>query len=67
MEITVWGYRNYDPNDFLGEVVLELGSARLNEEPEWHPLMNHGEHWHVHGYVGPASMGRRSRHIGRFT
>nr|XP_031831005.1 regulating synaptic membrane exocytosis protein 2 isoform X2 [Nomia melanderi] len=50
LEITVWDYRNYDPNDFLGEAVLELGSARLNEEPEWHPLMNHGEHWHVHGY-----------------
>ncbi|XP_076282706.1 rab3 interacting molecule isoform X7 [Lasioglossum baleicum] len=50
LEITVWDYRNYETNDFLGEAVLELGSARLDEELEWLPLINHGEHWHVHGY-----------------
>ncbi|XP_076661768.1 rab3 interacting molecule isoform X10 [Halictus rubicundus] len=50
LEITVWDYRNYETNDFLGEAVLELGSARLEEELEWLPLINHGEHWHVHGY-----------------
>ncbi|XP_076380861.1 rab3 interacting molecule isoform X18 [Megalopta genalis] len=50
LEITVWDYRNYDTNDFLGEAVLELGTSRLDEELEWLPLINHGEHWHVHGF-----------------
>ncbi|XP_078039305.1 rab3 interacting molecule isoform X3 [Augochlora pura] len=52
LEITVWDYRNYDTNDFLGEAVLELGTSRLDEELEWLPLINHGEHWCgvLHGY-----------------
>ena len=53
LEITVWDYGKYDTNDFLGETVLELATARLDEEPEWHPLTGHGEHRHI-GYVESA-------------
>ncbi|KOC65693.1 Regulating synaptic membrane exocytosis protein 2 [Habropoda laboriosa] len=51
LEITVWDYRKYDTNDFLGEAVLELATVHLDEEPEWHPLTGHGErHHHSIGY-----------------
>lgn len=50
LEVTVWDYGKYDTNDFLGEAILELATAHLDEEPEWHPLTGHGEHRHI-GYV----------------
>lgn len=50
LEVTVWDYGKYDTNDFLGETVLELATAHLDEEPEWYPLTDHGEHRHI-GYV----------------
>ncbi|KAK9306876.1 hypothetical protein QLX08_002523 [Tetragonisca angustula] len=53
LEITVWDYGKYDTNDFLGETVLELATARLDEEPEWHPLTGHGEHRHIGYYQEP--------------
>lgn len=56
LEITVWDYGKYEANDFLGEVVLELATARLEDEPEWHPLTGHGEHRHI-GYVN-IGLGR---------
>ncbi|XP_076247603.1 rab3 interacting molecule isoform X13 [Calliopsis andreniformis] len=56
LEITVWDYGKYDANDFLGEVVLELATARLSEEPEWYPLTGHGEHRHIGYYQEPDDM-----------
>ncbi|XP_014604056.1 PREDICTED: regulating synaptic membrane exocytosis protein 1 isoform X8 [Polistes canadensis] len=46
LEITVWDYGRYDANDFLGEVVIELAVAPLDDEIEWHPLTIHAEHRH---------------------
>ncbi|XP_015173071.1 PREDICTED: regulating synaptic membrane exocytosis protein 2 isoform X1 [Polistes dominula] len=44
LEITVWDYGRYDANDFLGEVVIELATAPLDDEIEWHQLTIHTEH-----------------------
>jgi len=41
LEITVWDYVHYGANDFLGEMVVELTSAPLNDEPEWYYLSAH--------------------------
>ncbi|XP_059486616.1 regulating synaptic membrane exocytosis protein 2 isoform X10 [Neocloeon triangulifer] len=41
LEITVWDYVHYGANDFLGEVVVELTAAPLNDEPEWYYLSAH--------------------------
>ncbi|XP_054013928.1 regulating synaptic membrane exocytosis protein 2 isoform X1 [Hylaeus anthracinus] len=56
LEITLWDYGKYDANDFLGEVVLELATSMLNGEPEWHPLISHGEHRHIRYYQEPDDM-----------
>ncbi|CAL7943219.1 unnamed protein product [Xylocopa violacea] len=53
LEITVWDYGEYDTNDFLGEVVLELATTRLDDEPEWHQLTGHGEYHHIGHYSSP--------------
>nr|XP_033203144.1 regulating synaptic membrane exocytosis protein 2 isoform X7 [Bombus vancouverensis nearcticus] len=56
LEVTVWDYGKYDTNDFLGEAILELATAHLDEEPEWHPLTGHGEHRHIGYYQEPDDM-----------
>lgn len=33
----------YGANDFLGEVLLELGSHPLDDEAEWYTLHGHQE------------------------
>ncbi|XP_033608307.1 regulating synaptic membrane exocytosis protein 2 isoform X2 [Cryptotermes secundus] len=43
LEVTVWDYVRYGANDFLGEVVVELSEAPLNEEPVWYYLSVHEE------------------------
>ncbi|CAH1401562.1 unnamed protein product, partial [Nezara viridula] len=43
VEITVWDYVRYGANDFLGEVLIELGVALLENEPEWFHLSAHDE------------------------
>ncbi|XP_066593060.1 regulating synaptic membrane exocytosis protein 2 isoform X2 [Prorops nasuta] len=55
LEISVWDYR-YQANDFLGEVILELASCPLNDEPEWHLLLAHGEHQFEGRYPDPDEM-----------
>lgn len=40
-QITIWDYVRYGANDFLGEVVLELGTHPLDDEAEWYTLHAH--------------------------
>ncbi|XP_059618356.1 regulating synaptic membrane exocytosis protein 2 isoform X5 [Phlebotomus argentipes] len=41
LEITIWDYIRYGANDFLGEVILELGNHPLDDEAEWYILQPH--------------------------
>lgn len=43
LEVTVWDYVRYGANDFLGEVILDLGTHPLDDEPEWYILQPHQE------------------------
>lgn len=43
IEVTVWDYVRYGANDFLGEVLLELGICPLDNEPVWYYLIPHDE------------------------
>ncbi|XP_037082071.1 regulating synaptic membrane exocytosis protein 2-like [Pollicipes pollicipes] len=38
LEVTVWDYDRFGVNDFLGEVLVELATHPLHDEPEWFPL-----------------------------
>ncbi|XP_075236829.1 rab3 interacting molecule isoform X6 [Lycorma delicatula] len=48
VEITVWDYVRYGANDFLGEVLVELSVALLDNEPNWFQLGPH-EQAFLHG------------------
>ncbi|XP_076044393.1 rab3 interacting molecule isoform X2 [Oratosquilla oratoria] len=41
LEITCWDYDRYGANDFLGEVVVDLSAAPLDDESEWYYLSSH--------------------------
>ncbi|XP_030028019.2 regulating synaptic membrane exocytosis protein 2 isoform X3 [Manduca sexta] len=43
LEVTVWDLNRYGPNDFLGEVLLDLDSVVVNHEPNWYTLKPHEE------------------------
>ncbi len=43
LEITIWDYDRYGANDFLGEVLIELSTAPLDDEGEWYLLATHEE------------------------
>uniref|UniRef100_A0A0A9VXD4 Regulating synaptic membrane exocytosis protein 2 n=1 Tax=Lygus hesperus TaxID=30085 RepID=A0A0A9VXD4_LYGHE len=49
VEITVWDYVRYGANDFLGEVIIELGVALLDNEAGWYHLCAHDEVRLPHG------------------
>ncbi|XP_055607380.1 regulating synaptic membrane exocytosis protein 2 isoform X3 [Uranotaenia lowii] len=42
-EITLWDYVRYGANDFLGEVIVDLVTHPLDDEPEWYMLQPHQE------------------------
>ncbi|XP_041974680.1 regulating synaptic membrane exocytosis protein 2 isoform X4 [Aricia agestis] len=41
LEVTVWDLNRYGPNDFLGEVLLDLDNVVMNHEPNWYLLKPH--------------------------
>ncbi|XP_026323576.1 regulating synaptic membrane exocytosis protein 2 isoform X2 [Hyposmocoma kahamanoa] len=43
LEVTVWDLNRYGPNDFLGEVLLDLDNIVMNHEPNWYTLKPHEE------------------------
>ncbi|KAJ2946463.1 hypothetical protein O0L34_g12506 [Tuta absoluta] len=43
LEVTVWDLNRYGPNDFLGEVLLDLDNCVMNHEPNWYTLKPHEE------------------------
>ncbi|XP_045501981.1 regulating synaptic membrane exocytosis protein 2 isoform X1 [Colias croceus] len=43
LEVTVWDLNRYGPNDFLGEVLLDLDNMVMNHEPNWYKLKPHDE------------------------
>ncbi|XP_045760839.1 regulating synaptic membrane exocytosis protein 2 isoform X11 [Maniola jurtina] len=43
LEVTVWDLNRYGPNDFLGEVLLDLDTVMMNHEPNWYILKPHEE------------------------
>ncbi|XP_006816755.2 regulating synaptic membrane exocytosis protein 2-like [Saccoglossus kowalevskii] len=43
LETTVWDYDRFGVNQFLGEVLIDLDNARIDDEPHWFVLNNHNE------------------------
>ncbi|CAH2989998.1 unnamed protein product [Chilo suppressalis] len=43
LEVTVWDLNRLGPNDFLGEVLLDLDHIVMNHEPNWYTLKPHEE------------------------
>lgn len=43
IQVTVWDFNRYGPNDFLGEVLLDLDNIMMNHEPNWYTLKPHEE------------------------
>lgn len=39
----MWDQDRYGVNEFLGEVIIELATAPLDDEPEWYLLETHEE------------------------
>lgn len=43
IELTLFDSDRYGSSEFLGQVVIELGSVPLDDEPEWFLLSSHEE------------------------
>ena len=43
LEITIWDFDRFGATEFLGEVLIELATAPLDDEPEWYLLATHEE------------------------
>ncbi|KRX84536.1 Rab-3-interacting molecule unc-10 [Trichinella sp. T6] len=54
IEITVWDYDQYTSNDFLGEVLIDLSKANLDNTPFWYTLIDMDEE---------ASLKKKLRHV----
>lgn len=55
LQVTVWDLNRYGPNDFLGEVLLDLDNV-MNHEPTWHILRPHEE---MPGYSVSDAIGKQ--------
>ncbi|XP_022251150.1 uncharacterized protein LOC106467297 [Limulus polyphemus] len=61
-EISVWNYDIYRPNEFLGEIVLDLSDETiLEDQPRWYKLHDHDE---SHYPWDPAGGPRTSYSLG---
>ncbi|GFS65198.1 regulating synaptic membrane exocytosis protein 1, partial [Nephila pilipes] len=43
LEITCWDYDRFENNTFVGEVLIDLSSARMNNENEWYRMSSREE------------------------
>ncbi|XP_069106031.1 regulating synaptic membrane exocytosis protein 2-like isoform X9 [Argopecten irradians] len=43
LEITVWDYDRIGASEFLGEVLIDIHSSNLNDDPLWYQLGHHDE------------------------
>ncbi|XP_073942958.1 rab3 interacting molecule isoform X6 [Choristoneura fumiferana] len=41
LEVTVWDLNRYGPNDFLGEVLLDIDNIMMTHETNWYTLKPH--------------------------
>lgn len=46
LEFTIWDYDRLEPNEFLGEVVIDMHDACLDRLAHWYPL-------NIHNYETP--------------
>ncbi|XP_077990768.1 regulating synaptic membrane exocytosis protein 2-like [Glandiceps talaboti] len=43
LEVTIWDFDRFGVNEFLGEVLVDLDSAALDDEPHWYILTSNHE------------------------
>ncbi|XP_076333083.1 uncharacterized protein LOC143237566 isoform X2 [Tachypleus tridentatus] len=78
LEISVWNYDIYRPNEFLGEIILDLSDETvLDEQPRWYKLQEHDESRYPrdpvggprasfsHGSLGSVTSGDSGRKMAR--
>ncbi|XP_052696388.1 regulating synaptic membrane exocytosis protein 1-like isoform X4 [Crassostrea angulata] len=65
LEITVWDYDRVGPNEFMGEVLLDLHSANLEDDPFWYPLSQHDENSIPLPQSSPRSKTQQEAYYGR--
>ncbi|XP_039295494.1 regulating synaptic membrane exocytosis protein 2 isoform X2 [Nilaparvata lugens] len=56
VEVTVWDYVRFGANDFLGEVLVELSVALLDNEPDWFHLGPHEVVYPPHGVMDDGDL-----------
>lgn len=65
LEITVWDYDRMGPNEFMGEVLLDLNSANLEDDPFWYPLSQHDENSIPLPQSSPRTKTQQEAYYGR--
>ncbi|XP_022236292.1 protein piccolo-like isoform X2 [Limulus polyphemus] len=57
LEISVWNYDIHRPNEFLGEIILDLSDQTvLHEQPRWFKLQPYDENHHLRYSAGFPRM-----------
>ncbi len=60
LEVTIWDYYPNKASTFLGEVLLDLYSANLQEELVWYPVGDHDENSAPLPPVSPKVVSRKT-------